>query len=257
MKLEILMAAMHQTDLSLVEKSNLQSPVLVINQADREEEIEEGQVRMVTTTERGTSKSRNLALREAKGEICLFADDDEWFIDGLEEKILAAYKELPEADVIIFDVGDSRGFGDDKKELRRLNALRVGTPRISFRRASVVGQVAFDELLGPGTATKSTEDVKFLLDCFDAGLRVFYFPLYIADLKDSESSWFAGYTPEMFYNRGRLNRYLLGLPLGMLYGFWWLLARRNHYQNEMGYLQALAYWLKGIATTDLRKEFNG
>lgn len=256
MKFEILMSCMHQVDFSLVEGSNIKSSVLMINQAEKIDDVQEGLARMLITTDRGASKSRNLALQMAKGDICLFADDDEWFIDDLEAKILKVYEELPEADVIIFDVGDSRAFGENKKELRRLNALRVGTPRISFRRASVIGRVFFDELLGPGTVTKSSEDVKFLLDCFDAGLRVFYYPLYIADLRDTESSWFAGYTPELFYNRGRLNRYLLGFSLGVLYGIWWSIARRQYYRHEMGYFQGLTYWLKGITTTDLKKEFH-
>lgn len=252
------MSCMHQTDFSLVDKSNIQSSVLMVNQADKLEDAHLGLARMVTTTERGASKSRNLALREAKEEICLFADDDERFIDGLEEKILAVYRELPEADVIIFDLINYKTgqMGTEKRKLNRLDALRIGTPRVSFRRLSVVGRVAFDELLGPGTPTKSSEDIKFVLDCFDAGLQVYFYPLAIAELLEGESSWFSGYTPEFFFNRGRVNRYTLGLPLGTIYGLYWLVAKRKQYGQEMGFYRALGYWLKGWAKADLRKEFH-
>ena len=44
---------------------------------------------MITTETRGVGINRNLALTYAKGEICLFADDDVTYNDDVEERVLA------------------------------------------------------------------------------------------------------------------------------------------------------------------------
>ena len=80
MKLEILMSAMHQENFDIAYRSKVDSDLLIINQCDKDDytEIEvNGHIwRMISTTERGLSKSRNMALKNAKGDICLLADDD-------------------------------------------------------------------------------------------------------------------------------------------------------------------------------------
>ena len=62
---------------------------------------------MIYTTERGLSKSRNLAIANAKTDICLICDDDEIFVDNYEEIILNAYYEnknvLTEEAIIQFE----------------------------------------------------------------------------------------------------------------------------------------------------------
>ena len=108
--LEVLMSCMHRTDNSIVAESGLSARTLVINQCDTDEErmTEEGVVRRLDTPTRGLSVSRNLAMEKAVGDICLFADDDERFLDGLEEKIETAYAEQPDADIIVFRIKDRR-----------------------------------------------------------------------------------------------------------------------------------------------------
>ena len=67
MKIEVLMSAMHQTDFTLAYKSNVQSDLLIVNQCDKNDysELTVGihKWRMISTTERGLSKSRNMALK--------------------------------------------------------------------------------------------------------------------------------------------------------------------------------------------------
>lgn len=97
---------MYQKDFTFLDKMNIQSDVLVINQCD-EEKIEEIQykgyhVKMISTKERGLSRSRNMALKNAMGDICLIADDDVVYYDGLQEKIKKAFNECRNADIISF-----------------------------------------------------------------------------------------------------------------------------------------------------------
>lgn len=98
-----ILSRMHQKDASIIERSNVQSDVVIINQCDRND-IEDFDfinkkgrkchAKFISTTERGLSKSRNMAIRNAWGDICLICDDDEWIADDSEDKILKAYKRI-------------------------------------------------------------------------------------------------------------------------------------------------------------------
>ena len=100
MTLEVLVSCMHQTDISIIKRSNIQSDVLVINQHDVNDYQEyeftnkRGEVckaRIISTTERGLSKSRNMAIAKSVGDICMICDDDEFFYSNSSELINEAY----------------------------------------------------------------------------------------------------------------------------------------------------------------------
>lgn len=107
-KFEVLMSAMHQKDFSLAALSKINSDMLLINQCNannNSEEIHGDKIwRMISSTERGSSKSRNMAIDNAHGEICKLCDDDETLSEDCEETILKAYEAFPDADVIVFNV---------------------------------------------------------------------------------------------------------------------------------------------------------
>ena len=76
MKLEVLLSCMNQDDLTMVELQKIKSNVLIINQTNKNsylEELSDDQtIRMISTNSIGLSKSRNLALAHATGDIgCL------------------------------------------------------------------------------------------------------------------------------------------------------------------------------------------
>ena len=81
LKLEVLISAMNQNDLSIADRSLCDSDVLIINQTNKnsfcEADRDFGHIRMLSTTERGLSRSRNMAINMARADICLFCDDDE------------------------------------------------------------------------------------------------------------------------------------------------------------------------------------
>ena len=115
MKIEILLSVMHQKDNTIAKELNADTDILVINQCDEEkyeEEVYNGNlIRMIYTTERGLSKSRNMALKNAKGDICIICDEGEKYLSGYKEAVLAAYTKHPEAAIIAFNVTrkDRRG----------------------------------------------------------------------------------------------------------------------------------------------------
>lgn len=103
-KVEVLMSVMHQASFDIAYKTGIRSDLLIINQCDKEdyqELIIDGYLwRMISTTERGLSKSRNMALNHAKGDICLFCDDDETMSQGYVDTISKAFLKYPMRQVL-------------------------------------------------------------------------------------------------------------------------------------------------------------
>lgn len=260
MKLEILMSCMHQSDDSLVRASRITSDVVVINQCDREDyaeyATENGTARMFSTTQRGLTKSRNMAIAKSDAEVCLLCDDDEVFQPDYREKILNAYESLPQADVVIFKmVNRPPSFPDKVMRLRFPKTMKVSSWQISFRKASLAAKgVAFDELLGAGTGNGAEEELKFLWDCQKAGLQIYYVPALIASVAQTESTWFGGFTEQFFENRGATTRYIMGLPLASAYALYYCLRKRSMYSAQITPMNALKATFRGIRENKITKQ---
>jgi glycosyltransferase involved in cell wall biosynthesis len=260
MKLEILMSCMHQTDDALFGRSNITGDVLMVNQCDREEQLSyptrHGTGRILCTQSRGLTKSRNMAIQAATGDICLLCDDDEQFVPDYERRILDAYEQLPQADVIIFKmVNRPPSFPDRVMRLKFPKTMKVSSWQISFRRDSLLSSgVRFDELLGAGTGNGAEEELKFLRDCQKANLNIYYAPVEIASVGQTVSTWFDGFTEEFFLNRGATTRYILGLPLAFLYGIYYVLKKRSMYTKNLTMLQAMKAILKGMAENKITRQ---
>ena len=253
LSLEVLISCMNQTDMSLVSKSNITSDVLIINQCGRNAEMiteirENQKIRRLDVNQRGLSNSRNTALENAKGDICLLCDDDEAMENGYDQCILNAFKEIPKADVIVFQISNQRSKLKDKiYKLSRLECLRVSSWQIAFRRNAVLNaNVQFDPWLGAGTEQGCGEENKFLLDCMKCGLKIYHCPTVIASVKQEVSTWFHGYDSTFFYQRGKVTGYILGRPTAMLYAAYYACNKKSVYEKYCSFGEALCCMLKGI-----------
>ena len=260
MKLDILMSCMHQTDASLITKSQITGNAVVINQCDREDAQEfttqTGRVRFLSTTQRGLTKSRNMAIANSDADVCLLCDDDEIFVPNYEKKILKTYQELPQADVIVFRmVNYPCSLGGQVRQMKFPHTMHVASWQISFRRKSLLRTgVRFDELLGAGTGNGAEEELKFLVDCQKAGLQIWYAPVDIASVAQEESTWFAGYDEKFFYNRGATTRYILGAPLAAAYGIYYVARKKDMYGDTITPAKALGAIFRGIADNKITKQ---
>lgn len=260
MKLEILMSCMHQKDNELVEKSQITGDAVVINQCDREDyaeyKTENGLARMFFTTQRGLTKSRNMAVEKSKADICMLCDDDEVFVPDYEKKILTAYEKLPQADVIIIKMKDRQPSFEDKViRLKFPQTMKVSSWQISFRRQSLLrAGVQFDELLGAGTGNGAEEELKFLTDCEKAGLEIYYVPIEIASVGQTESTWFEGFTEQFFINRGATTRYIMGAPLAVLYAVYYVVKKKKIYDEQITPKNALKAIFRGIIENKITKQ---
>lgn len=218
-KMQVLVATMHQNDVSLAEKMNIRSSAVIANQADREEivscETEFGNIKMITTATRGVGLNRNIALMAADAEILLFSDDDVVYNDDVAENVTAAFETLPQADVIVFGMDIVKnGKITERRHLKRgrlkvWNSMRFGTYTVAVRRSSVIKKnVTFNQCFGGGCPFSAGEDTLFLKSCFDAGLKVYSYDYVLGTCSKDSSSWFAGYNEKYFYDKGVLVRNL-------------------------------------------------
>lgn len=211
---ELLMSVMQQSGFDLARQSCVDSDLLIINQCDyiKEEICQAGeyQWRMLSNTERGLSKSRNLALKNARGTICQLCDDDEFLVKNHKAIVLDAYRQLPDADVIVFNV--NRINYQMKKKYYQISAIQPSacyrayqSGMITFRLKPLLDAgIRFDERFGSGCKFGGGEDSLLIRDMRNAGLRIYEHPAVIATIDYGRfgSQWFHGYTRKYFYNLG-------------------------------------------------------
>ena len=221
MKIEVLMSAMHQENFDIAYKTKIQSDLLIINQCDRDDYAEmvvEGHLwRMISTTERGSAKSRQKAIDNANGDICLFCDDDEELVDGYQHVILKAFEELPDAAGIVFNV--NRINNNLKKSYYKITKIKqapsyraYGAPMLAIilHKIQNVG-IKMNENFGSGAEWGGGEDSLFEHDIRKAGLKLYEYPEVIATIDyGTASQWFQGYDEKYFYNLGAFCEYRYG-----------------------------------------------
>lgn len=260
MKLVVLISCMNQSNFDIVSRSNLQTDAIIVNQCDKEDIWDykyinkKGKaclVKMICTTERGLSRSRNMAIENAWGDICLICDDDEVLEDDYEDTILSAYNIYKDLCCITFHVvRKDRSFSS--KQLGRIaflglkGIMQTSSVQITFRREIVINRnITFDVKLGSGTGNGSGEENKFLLDIRRKSIRILYYPKTIATILPGTSLWFKGFNNIYMRNLGWSSRRSLGSILGFLYISYFGMKHINLYKSEISPFCAYLNLFKG------------
>lgn len=249
-RFEVLLSAMHLGDWHYIDNLNISGKALIINQADSEadEICDDGRVRFITCSERGLSKSRNMALRNASGEICMLCDNDVCYIDDYAEKIVSEFDRHKDADIIVFFIERperKKPIFDREKKMNYISTMKIFSPEVAFRLASVKkAGLEFDENFGAGAEYSMGEENIFLYDALRAGLRIIYVPIKIASLLDTESTWFKGYTKKFFINRGAGYYRMTNVFYHLL--IWQFALRKIRlYGSEISFFEAVRAMYKG------------
>ena len=249
-RMQVLVATMHQKDLSIAEKMNIRCEAVIANQADRNEFCVDGDLKMITTNTRGVGLNRNIALLAADADILLFADDDVVYYDDMPQSVLRAFEENPQADVLVFGL-DITHNGEiterrrlTKKRLHIWNAMRFGTVRMAVRRSALLrGNIVFNQNFGGGCPFSSGEDSLFLKACFDAGLRVYAHTYVLGTCAKDTSTWFKGFNEKYFYDKGVLMRHLFPrMPRVMALYF----GIRFKRKSELGTMRRVQLMMAGV-----------
>lgn len=215
MILEVLCATMNQRNLDIIEKMNIKSDAIISNQVDFNEIIttkrNSRKITMINTKTKGVGLNRNIGLLASKGDIILFSDDDMIYKNDYEEKIIEAFKKIPEADIIIFETTfmahgkEIKKIEHKTKKVKFYEVMKYGTYSIAARRKSLLMKnIYFSQLFGGGCKYGSGEDSKFLTDCFKNRLKIYTYSYNLGvNIKES-STWFQGFNEKYFYDKGAL-----------------------------------------------------
>lgn len=217
MKIEVLVTTMHQRDYTKYYDMNLKTDAVIANQADRNETLETvidgNHVKLVTTDMRGLSKNRNIALENSvkDTDVIIFSDDDLCFHNDYEQIVIEEFKKNPLADAIKFNincVSERKIAMNPISELHRVSRREVtswGVLGLAIKKDRLIKKnLTFNERFGTGTENFCGEDSIFLQELFKKGLKVFASPKYIADIDQSDSSWFEGYNEKYFITSGMI-----------------------------------------------------
>ena len=188
MTIQILMSTMNRQsidELHLFER-NIDGNILIINQTDNEDVYvdETHHIKMINMLGVGTSRSRNCAIDNASGDICIIADDDISHVSDYQQIVLSAFETNPSADIITFQIITPNGvpFKSNYMTSERWHNLRTvlkgSSIEIAFRRQSVINAgLRINSEFGLGSRYRIHDDVIFLADALKAGLKVKYIPV--------------------------------------------------------------------------------
>jgi glycosyltransferase involved in cell wall biosynthesis len=188
MRLEILISTMNRSSLSFLYKMFPDNrlggyDILIINQTEpgRVLKSELDGIRIINSFEKGLSLSRNLALKNATGDICLIADDDVEYISGFDAEVLSAFSKFKLSSIILFKIAtfDSREYKDytkgSKRLTRRRDIIDSSSIEIAFRRSDIVkNHVNFNTLFGLGSCFSFGEEYLFLKKALKQKLYIYF-----------------------------------------------------------------------------------
>lgn len=254
--LQVLLSAMNLENENYIDGLNITGDAVVVNQCNQNscQEIDRisksGQkqrVKYICSSDRGLSKSRNMAIANACADICILCDNDVVYERDYEEKILSAFESHKDADAIVFYIKRKEkpvpNFPKEKR-MGYLSVLKIFSPEIAFRRNSI-HDFAFIESFGAGSGKYIMgEENLFLYDLLKAKKKIYYLPIKIAELKEVESSWFSGYDDKFFISRGA-NYTAMTKALSPLLILQFGIRKKNLYSDMMSPNKAIQLMFKG------------
>lgn len=200
--IEILVSTMDRENLDFLEPmfpfthfSNLN--VLIVNQTTEGKELlsSYNNIRVVNSFEKGLSKSRNLAVVNAKHKIGIVADDDLVFLEGFDEKVTKGFNHFPDATAIKFITVSFEGRPFRKypemplSELSDLQLLNSSSVEMVFNVEKLRSSgKRFNENFGLGAFFPLGEEPILLNELHHSGWQVSHFPETIVSHSEDNNS---------------------------------------------------------------------
>lgn len=195
MNIELLISTMNKEKLESLRFENIDKSTncLVINQCGINKNIEKKNLRMIKTDTVGLAKSRNLAIKYAKGNVCIISDDDVKYVEGFEKLVEDEFEKNPDIDILTFQIKTPEGdffknYREESFQHNHRTVLKISSIEIAFRLNAIKdNNIFFNEYFGLGANYISGEENIFLLNCIKKGLKIKYIPKTIA-IHPKESS---------------------------------------------------------------------
>jgi glycosyltransferase involved in cell wall biosynthesis len=185
-KFEILISTMNKISLSFLdsmfpyqefEKLN----ILIINQTIKGKELNshKDNIRVINDYNKGLSISRNLAIKNAIGEICLIADDDVEYLPNFNKIILKTFSRQKLSSVIRFKIDTFSGKvykiypKVSKRVLNKKDIENASSIEIAFKRKDIIlNRITFNNHFGLGSYFESGEEYLFLKEVLNQELII-------------------------------------------------------------------------------------
>jgi glycosyltransferase involved in cell wall biosynthesis len=140
--------------------------------------------RLVHEPRKGLGCARNAGLREAKGDVLAFTDDDCQVAENYYAALAREYRDIRGPAVIggrveIGDPLDLKYTYKNVPERQTFDGRNWGFIlgcNFTFNRAAYVAIGPFDERFGPGALFRSADDIDFIIRGYLAGVPVLYTP---------------------------------------------------------------------------------
>lgn len=220
MKIEVLVSTMERENADIYDAMGLSTDAVIINQHNRQDKVNINKngndVLFCTYNERGIGRSRNNAIKNSRGDICIFADDDMLFYDGYADIVKAEFEENRNADAILFNIDVENADRPVEKisKSRRMtvrDAMRYGIPALAVKREVLFKHnMSFSLLFGGGAKYGSGEDTIFFKEMLDKNIKVYISDKKIAQTDAGESTWFKGFDDKFFSDKGALYAAMFG-----------------------------------------------
>lgn len=260
MKIEFLISTMNRSDLSFLEKmfQNLDLntiQAIVINQCTTimptEIKSPYSGVNIISVTDRGLARSRNLALDNCSGDICVIADDDVVYTKHSLSLIEETFAN-ESIDIAKFQIETPEGklyknYSTDTVVNTLRNALSTSSIEIVFRKKSIVEKaIVFDSRFGLGAQFKGSEDVIFISDCIKQKLNVLSIPKpFVIHPLESSGTDYRSDNQELVLNIGAMMTRVFGVKKSVLLLIVFTIKRYRLYKNAFSCFSFLKLLLQG------------
>lgn len=200
--LEILVSTKGQDNTDFINRMfknypNIKNPVLIINQSKKKLNFPQNNCRVINTNEIGLSNSRNLAINNSKGEICLLSDDDVIYSSDFIESIKNSFEKNKNAEIITYQATNELGvLYKDYPKIKIHNKRSISTINsflIAFRRDSIIkNKIQFDSKFGLGSTFETGDEYIFLRNALEKKLNIIHCPKVILSHKSISSGQVVG-----------------------------------------------------------------
>jgi hypothetical protein len=200
--LEILVSTKGQDNTDFINRMfknrpDIKHPVLIINQSKKKLNFLQNNCRVINTNEIGLSNSRNLAINNSKGEICLLSDDDVIYSSDFVESIKNSFEKNKNAEIITYQSTNELGkLFKDYPKIKTHNKRSISTINsflIAFRRDSIIkNKIQFDSKFGLGSTFETGDEYVFLRNALEKKLNIIHCPKVILSHKSISSGQVVG-----------------------------------------------------------------
>ncbi|WP_343763009.1 glycosyltransferase family A protein [Gangjinia marincola] len=258
LSLEILIATMNRDSLDFLDDmfphhSLDQLNLLIVNQTTPEIHLTSSRdnIRVINSLEKGLSKSRNLALIHAKGDVVLFADDDLSYVKDFKTIVLESYKNNPKTAFVTFKHKTFKGefiktYPTHNRKHTLTTIESISSREISCRLDRIKKQdLLFNEYFGLGSTFETGEEYLFVCNLVQKGYQG-YFCNKVIVLHPAHSSGMEMGSDRVVYGKSAL-KYLRYKD----WTYFWILKYvfflvRNKYIKVNEFRPKLTIGMKGI-----------